>query len=152
MHDALNEFGYPNCLGDNTATPLTCANCGEVSTNPGQFMPDGLWICTESCRAELCASQSANGGIPQDEDSPQQVREEKRPCFSRHMAGCAKDCYNAERCAVGWPDGSCGRLPRGQGKPPKGYWRKLPCSEHTAQFNLECPACNGKNAEWVETP
>jgi hypothetical protein len=33
--------------------PLTCANCGEVSTNPGQFTPDGLWLCTEVCRKEL---------------------------------------------------------------------------------------------------
>ena len=50
------------------ATPLTCANCEEVSTNPGQFTPDGLWLCTESCRKELCEKQSyaslvASGGI-----------------------------------------------------------------------------------------
>lgn len=53
---------------DNAAKPLTCANCGEVSTNPGQFTPDGLWLCTEACRKELCDKQSygdlaASGGI-----------------------------------------------------------------------------------------
>ena len=31
-----------------------------------------------------------------------------------------------------------------------GYWRKLSCSMHHKAFNLECSACNGKNAEWVE--
>lgn len=50
------------------AQPLTCANCGEASTNPGQFTPDGLWLCTEACRKELCDKQSyddmaASGGI-----------------------------------------------------------------------------------------
>ena len=55
---------------DNTAQPLTCANCGEVSTNPGQFVPDGQWVCTEACRTELYVSQAMNGGIPQDEDRP----------------------------------------------------------------------------------
>lgn len=28
------------------------------------------------------------------------------------------------------------------------YWRKKPCSEHE-RFNLECPKCNGKNADRV---
>lgn len=41
-----------------TAQPLTCANCGEVSTNPGQFTIDGQWLCTEACRKELCDKQS----------------------------------------------------------------------------------------------
>jgi hypothetical protein len=48
--------------------PLTCANCGEDSTNPGQFTPDGLWICTEVCRRELATKRSyddlaESGGI-----------------------------------------------------------------------------------------
>lgn len=47
---------------------LTCANCTEVSTNPGQFLRDGRWVCTESCRKELATKQSmddlaASGGI-----------------------------------------------------------------------------------------
>lgn len=51
-----------------TTTKLTCASCGEVSSNPGQFLPDGRWVCTEDCRKELAASQSyddlaASGGI-----------------------------------------------------------------------------------------
>jgi len=55
-------------LGDNTAKRLTCANCSEVSTNPGQFIKDGRWVCSESCRKELCDKQSyddlaASGGI-----------------------------------------------------------------------------------------
>lgn len=58
-------------VNDNTAQPLTCDNCGEASTNPGQFMPDGRWVCTASCRDELSASLAANGGIPQDEDFAQ---------------------------------------------------------------------------------
>ena len=58
-------------VNDNTAQPLTCDNCGEVSTNPGQFMTDGRWVCTAACRSELSASLAANGGIPQDETSPQ---------------------------------------------------------------------------------
>lgn len=33
--------------------PLICANCGEESTNPGQFIKDGRWVCTEACRKEL---------------------------------------------------------------------------------------------------
>lgn len=36
-------------------------------------------------------------------------------------------------------------------KPNEGYWRKLPCPQHVARFELECPACNGKNSEWVPT-
>jgi hypothetical protein len=52
-------------LGDNTATAITCDNCGEVSTNPGHSLPDGRWACTESCRIELDVSLAANGGIPQ---------------------------------------------------------------------------------------
>ncbi len=35
------------------AKKLTCANCSEVSSSPGQFLPDGRWVCTESCRKEL---------------------------------------------------------------------------------------------------
>ena len=31
----------------------------------------------------------------------------------------------------------------------KGFWRKTPCEKHTGRFNLECPACNAKNAEFV---
>ena len=58
-------------VNDNTAQTLTCANCGEVSTNPGQFTPDGRWVCTAVCRDELFASMAANGGIPQDEDRPE---------------------------------------------------------------------------------
>ena len=51
-----------------TAQPLRCANCGEVSTNPGQFVKDGRWVCTQACRRELCDWQSydnlaASGGI-----------------------------------------------------------------------------------------
>lgn len=65
---ALPEDPRWEALGGNTAKPLTCANCGEVSTNPGQFTPDGLWLCTEACRKELCEKQSyddlaASGGI-----------------------------------------------------------------------------------------
>lgn len=53
---------------DNAAKPLTCANCGESSTNPGQFIRDGRWICTAQCRRELCDRDSyddlaASGGI-----------------------------------------------------------------------------------------
>jgi hypothetical protein len=33
---------------------------------------------------------------------------------------------------------------------PDGHWRKLPCPKHLKQFQLECPACNGKNAERVD--
>ncbi len=40
------------------AGPLTCANCGEESTNPGQFVKDGRWVCTDACRKELCDKQS----------------------------------------------------------------------------------------------
>lgn len=55
-------------LSDNSAQPLTCASCGELSTNPGQFLADGRWVCTESCRKELALSQSyddlrESGGI-----------------------------------------------------------------------------------------
>lgn len=35
---------------DNAAQPLTCANCGEASTNPGQFVKDGRWVCSAACR------------------------------------------------------------------------------------------------------
>lgn len=47
---------------------LTCANCHEESTNPGQFVGDGRWVCTEACRRELADAQSyddlaASGGI-----------------------------------------------------------------------------------------
>ncbi len=58
-------------VNDNTAQSLTCDNCGEVSTSPGQFMPDGRWVCMAVCRDELFASLAANGGVPQDEDCPQ---------------------------------------------------------------------------------
>ncbi len=55
-------------LGNNTAQKLTCANCGEVSTNPGQFVRDGRWVCTDACRKELADKQSyddlaESGGI-----------------------------------------------------------------------------------------
>jgi hypothetical protein len=33
---------------------------------------------------------------------------------------------------------------------PDGYWQKLPCPKHSKRFQLECPACNGKNAERVD--
>ena len=49
---------------------MTCANCGEVSTNliAGQFIRDGRWVCTRKCRDELCDEQpyddlAASGGI-----------------------------------------------------------------------------------------
>ena len=47
---------------------LTCANCNEVSPNPGQFLPDGRWVCTNACLKELALTQShddlrASGGI-----------------------------------------------------------------------------------------
>lgn len=32
--------------------------------------------------------------------------------------GCDKRCYGATRCAVGWPDGSCGGAPQGERSPP----------------------------------
>lgn len=55
-------------LGGNNGTPLTCANCGEVSTNVGQFADGRRWVCTEACRKELASNQShddltASGGI-----------------------------------------------------------------------------------------
>jgi hypothetical protein len=55
-------------LDDNTAKKLHCANCGELSTNPGQFLRDGRWVCTDACRKELCDKDSyddlaASGGI-----------------------------------------------------------------------------------------
>ena len=51
-----------------TAQILTCANCNQESTSPGQFLKDGRWVCTDSCRRELADSQSyddlaASGGI-----------------------------------------------------------------------------------------
>lgn len=33
--------------------------------------------------------------------------------------GCAWACWGQGRCAVGWPDGSCGSEPRGTGRPPR---------------------------------
>jgi hypothetical protein len=39
--------------------------------------------------------------------------------------------------------------------PPKGFWIKLPCDQHgghKGRFNLECPACNSKNASWAPYP
>lgn len=33
-------------------------------------------------------------------------------------AGCARRCYGAEKCAVGWPDGSCGAKEQGTAWPP----------------------------------
>lgn len=56
-------------LDDQLSTEsLTCANCGEVSTNPGNFVKDGRWVCTEVCRKKLCENQpyddlAASGGI-----------------------------------------------------------------------------------------
>lgn len=51
-----------------TTQPLTCACCGEASTNPGQFVRDGRWVCTEDCRRNLINVDSyddlaASGGI-----------------------------------------------------------------------------------------
>ncbi len=95
MHDALNEFGYPDCLGDNTATPLTCANCGEVSTNPGQFLPCGAWVCTAACKHDFDQSQAACGGTPQDEDNQH---------LSRELEQCPRcegsRIYNGDWCAL----------------------------------------------------
>lgn len=42
----------------NEATPLLCAFCGEESTNPGQFIGDGRWVCSNECRKELALQQS----------------------------------------------------------------------------------------------
>lgn len=55
-------------MNETGATELVCANCGEASTNPGQFVRDGRWVCCQQCRRELCESQSyddlaASGGI-----------------------------------------------------------------------------------------
>ncbi len=33
-----------------------------------------------------------------------------------------------------------------------GFWLKRPCPKHAARFELECPACNAKNAEFVFYP
>lgn len=53
---------------DPTRKPLSCANCGQQATGPGNFTPDLLWLCSETCRKELCDKQSyddlaASGGI-----------------------------------------------------------------------------------------
>ena len=45
-------------MNDNSAEPLTCAQCGEESTNPGQFLKDGRWVCSAVCRKELADAQS----------------------------------------------------------------------------------------------
>lgn len=63
--------GFCGGLGgqsDNVAQPLTCANCTEISTNPGQFLRDGRWVCTAACRNAICDKQSyddlaASGGL-----------------------------------------------------------------------------------------
>ena len=64
--DCVEEIKAREAIG--TAQTLTCANCTEVSSNPGQFLRDGRWVCTEACRRELCHKQSmddlaASGGI-----------------------------------------------------------------------------------------
>jgi hypothetical protein len=60
MHAATGEL-----LGNG---PLTCANCGEESTNPGQFVQGDRWVCCHACRKELIEKDSyrdlaARGGI-----------------------------------------------------------------------------------------
>jgi len=50
------------------AEAVEAAPKGEESTTPGQFAPDGLWICTEDCRRELAIKRSyddlaESGGI-----------------------------------------------------------------------------------------
>lgn len=55
-------------MNETGATELVCANCGEPSTNPGQFVRDGRWVCCQQCRRDLCESQSyddlaSSGGI-----------------------------------------------------------------------------------------
>ena len=54
------------------AVSLECVACGEVSTNPGQFIQYGefrnAWVCSAACRRDLAEKQSyddlaASGGI-----------------------------------------------------------------------------------------
>lgn len=40
-----------------TAIPIVCGNCGEESTNPGQFVADGRWVCCNECRRHLVETQ-----------------------------------------------------------------------------------------------
>jgi hypothetical protein len=69
IQEQLGEVLDLDAIADpGTAQGLTCANCGEVSTNPGQFEPDGRWVCTQACRNELRSERSYNdlrdsGGI-----------------------------------------------------------------------------------------
>lgn len=56
--DCHAGFAGMGVTSDNSAQSVTCANCGEASTNPGQFLRDGRWVCTASCRNELCDKQS----------------------------------------------------------------------------------------------
>lgn len=62
------EINPPVATYIGTAQPLTCANCGQQSTTQGQFLGDGRWVCTESCRKELAEKPSyddlaTSGGI-----------------------------------------------------------------------------------------
>ena len=70
--DDIERFCFGTCEGRQILGngELECANCGELSTNPGQFAPDGRWVCTSACLTELYVSLDGNGGIPQDEDNP----------------------------------------------------------------------------------
>jgi hypothetical protein len=73
QEDADIHGDHGLCLGK-IPTAMTCDNCGDSRTIPGsvhhvvagQFMPDGQWVCCESCRQELIQSLSMNGGVPQD--------------------------------------------------------------------------------------
>lgn len=38
--------------------------------------------------------------------------------------------------------------PANPNAPPGGFWTKAPCPKHAGRFNLECPACNSKNATY----
>lgn len=64
-------------MNDNTATVLVCAGCGEESTNPGQFMDDGRWVCSQVCKDEVIVDLLMNDGIPQDEDKPSSCKADR---------------------------------------------------------------------------
>lgn len=36
----------------NEVIPKTCDNCGEQSTNPGSFLTNGEWTCSNQCYKE----------------------------------------------------------------------------------------------------
>lgn len=77
MQEIDPKNDYSSCTGvgpvaprnfAGTAQPMACANCGEESTNPGQFVRDGRWVCCNECRKNLADAQSyddlaASGGI-----------------------------------------------------------------------------------------